>query len=379
MSIASIPARLRQEARSTASLVEDESPFSRMITNELLDVKSPRMWRGAVAELIGTALLAIFTIGMGMKREGEEGPSLLQGALGTGFFLAALISALSNVSGAHVNPAISIGFLVTRQITIIRFVIYSLFQTAGAIAGAGLLKVIIPGEYIGNLGLITPGKGITLYEALGVEILTTFFLLFVTLSLVDPGRDDLAGSVPLMVGLTVTVNILFGANFSGACMNPARNFGPAMIMGTFDNIWIYWAGPMAGAVLGSLTYDWFFSTSPFELNSLKRLTGKEDDEKNTGVFGIKESEKDVNLQLDDDNEADDEVTRSLLKEKLRREYTNGVPREADRRGSNEFRRSLVKERFQMGSISQISTKEEVAMSNENINLGNLENAPESKV
>lgn len=137
---------------------------------------------------------------------------------------------------------------------------------------------------------------------------------------------------------------------------------------------------MAGAVLGSLTYDWFFSTSPFELNSLKRLTGKEDDEKNTGFFGIKESEKDVNLQVDDDNEADDEVTRSLLKEKLRREYTNGVPRETDRRGSNEFRRSSVKERFQMGgSISQISTKEEVAMSNENINLGNLENAQESKV
>ncbi|CAG5122229.1 unnamed protein product [Candidula unifasciata] len=347
MSIASIPARLRAEARSTTSLDEDETAFSRMITNELLDIKSPRMWRGAVAELIGTALLAIFTIGIGMKKDGEEGPSwsMLQGAIGTGFFLAALISALSNVSGAHVNPAISIGFLFIVNLTV----------------------------------FILPGKEITVYEALGVEILTTFFLLFVTLSLVDPGRDDLAGSVPLMVGLTVTVNILFGANISGACMNPARSFGPAMILGDFEKNWIYWAGPMAGAVLGSLTYDWFFSSNPFEMNSLKKLTGKDDGRQSTGVFGIKENDKDLNLQIDDDNEGDDEATRSLLKEKLRREYTNGVVRESDRRDSAEFRRAAAKERFQMGSISQISSREEIAESNENINLGNLENAPESKV
>ncbi|BFZ06225.1 hypothetical protein BsWGS_09264 [Bradybaena similaris] len=374
MSVASIPARLRMEARSTTSLHEDETAFARIVTNELLDIKSIKMWRGAVAEFLGTGLLAIFTIGMGLKKEGEPGPPLLQAALGCGFFIAAIVSSLSNVSGAHLNPAVSIAFLVTRQISFTRFVVYTVFQTTGAVAGAGLLKVILPTMYVGNLGLTAPGPGITQYEALGIEILITFFFLFVILSLVDPGRDDLAGSVPLMVGLTLFANVLFAANLSGASMNPARAFGPAMILGNYEHQWVYWAGPLAGAVIGSLTYDWFFSTSPVEMDSLKKLAGKEVPKKDAGMYGLKDKVHDHDGH-DDHNEEEEDYARHLLNQKLRREHTNGLP------GDRSKGRFQLGSTGYLGSTGQLSTAGHAShrADDASINMADLEHAPESKI
>ncbi|XP_059149037.1 aquaporin-like [Physella acuta] len=255
MSIASIPCMLREEARTRKP---NEPCLSRFIDLELTDLKSLGLWRGAMAEFIGCLFLNMFTIKFGMV----AGVTHLQVALGCGFFFAVIITALSTVSGGHVNPAVSIGFLVTGHITVVRFIVYTVFQTCGGLTGVALLKVVIPESMHGNLGIIKIGKECTLGMAVGSEIYVTFFLMFVVMAMIDSGRKDVQGSIPFMVGLTVTINIFYGETLSGGIMNPVRNFAPALIKGDLENIWVYWVGPMIGGVIGSLTYDLVFATSP---------------------------------------------------------------------------------------------------------------------
>ncbi|KAI8767908.1 aquaporin AQPAn.G [Biomphalaria glabrata] len=276
MSIASIPDRLRDELSRGH---EGETIGQRLINRELNDLKNIAFWKGAVGEFVGCLLLVVFAVGMGLKQDGTEGPPLLQVAIGAGFLLAVLITALSTVSGGHVNPAISLGFLITGQISLVKCLVYILFQSAGAIAGAGLLKTTVPDSYVGTLGVVAPGEGVSSMEALGAEIIITFLLLFATLAMLDPGRSDMQGSVPLMVGLIVTVNALFAAPISGGCMNPIRSLGPAVIQENFENAWIYWVGPMIGAIVGSLCYDLLFATQPIGLRRLCKSPEVPDSEK----------------------------------------------------------------------------------------------------
>ncbi|KAH9494824.1 Aquaporin-4 [Bulinus truncatus] len=276
MSIASIPDRLRDEINQG---YPGETIAQRLINRELSDVKSLAFWKGAVGEFVGCLLLVVFAVGMGLKKEGTPDPPLLQLAIGAGFLLAVLITALSTVSGGHVNPAISVGFLITGHISLVRCIIYILFQSAGAIAGAGLLKLAVPESFVGNLGVVAPGEGVSSAEALGAEITITFLLLFATLSMIDPGRTDMQGSVPFMVGLIVSVNVLFAAPISGSCMNPIRSIGPAVVQEDFRNAWIYWVGPMIGAIVGSLCYDLLFATKPIGLRRLLKSPEVPDSEK----------------------------------------------------------------------------------------------------
>ncbi|KAK6971189.1 aquaporin AQPAn.G, partial [Biomphalaria glabrata] len=157
--------------------------------------------------------------------------------------------------------------------------VYITFQSAGAIAGAGLLKITVPYSYVGTLGVIAPGEGVSSLEALGAEIIINFLLLFVTVAMLDPGRPDAQGYVPFMIGLIATVDSLFAAPISGGCMNPIRSLGPAVIQETYENAWIYWVGPMIGAVAGSLCYDLLFATQPFGLRRLFKSPEVPDAEK----------------------------------------------------------------------------------------------------
>ncbi|GFO20323.1 Aquaporin [Plakobranchus ocellatus] len=261
MSVHSLPGLVK---RDNDRRISRESRWRTLLQQEKRDLLSLSLWRGAFAEFVGTGLLCTFTIGFGMTPEGGTPPSILQIAISVGFFLSVIITALSNVSGAHVNPGISVAFFVTGHCTFVRLLIYSVFQCLGAVTGTGLLKYMAPSSHVGSLGLIQPGPGITDTQAMLAEGMITFLLTFATVAMIDPKRTDVHGSIPLIVGLTVSVNIFFANTISGGCMNPARAFGPAVITGRWNRLHIYWLGPLAGAVIGGLLYDVFFSAGKLQ-------------------------------------------------------------------------------------------------------------------
>ncbi|XP_059145063.1 aquaporin-5-like [Physella acuta] len=229
------------------------------LNTEFDDLMSISFWKACLAEFFGTFLLCFFAIAMGLHKDGSPPPPLLQGALGSGLFLGVLISCLAAVSGGHVNPAVTVGFAVIREISLARTVCYIIFQCCGAVSGSMLLREITHENMVGGLGVIHPPEGIGNQQAIVVEMMITGFLVFVVMAHVDKGRRDIQGSVPFMVGLTIFANVLVGAPSSGGCMNPARALGPAVVMGDFQHQWIYWIAPLIGGALGSLLYTKVFA------------------------------------------------------------------------------------------------------------------------
>ncbi|XP_069120322.1 aquaporin AQPAn.G-like [Argopecten irradians] len=233
------------------------------LKREFEDLKSPDIWRATCAEWLGLCLVTLFATGTGLYHQSNplSAPSSINIALEAGFMIGCLVAVFGTVSGGHVNPTITIGFAVTREITLVRSILYIVAQSVGGICGSGILYLLTPsGMHHGSLGLILPGKDVTDLQALFAEAIIGFFLLFGTFALIDKDRTDLQGSIPLMIGLLVAINVLFGFNISGGCMNPARNFGPAVITGRLDKIWLYWVGDLCGGAIGALLYDKVFST-----------------------------------------------------------------------------------------------------------------------
>ena len=156
-------------------------------------------------------MLCCWTIGSGLHKD-KEIIDVLDLALIAGLFIGTIITVLQNVSGGDVNPAISIGLLVTRQISFVRFIFYVIAQISGGITAVILVKGLFPPDMCGTLGLISPGTDVTDAQAFGCEFFMAFLLLFGTVAMIDAGRSDIHGSIPLFVGFIVVVNVLFGVN-----------------------------------------------------------------------------------------------------------------------------------------------------------------------
>ena len=186
----------------------------RMMKEELDDLKSANFWRAVFAEFLGCLMLVLTGVGAGLHEENSPHPSSVHVILQAGFYIAVVISILGHVSGAHVNPALSAGFAVTRKISMARFVFYVIGQSAGAISGAALLKMLIPESMHGNFGLLTPSENVSPEQALVVEMIVTFILVFAVFALVDERRTDIGGSKPLIVGLVVCANIFFSVSIT---------------------------------------------------------------------------------------------------------------------------------------------------------------------
>ncbi|XP_005523282.1 PREDICTED: aquaporin-8 [Pseudopodoces humilis] len=202
-----------------------------------------------VAELLGSALF-IF-IGCLSVVEDSGGTGRLQPALAHGLALAVTIAVLGDISGGHFNPAVSLGVWLLGGLHITMLIPYWLSQLCGGMIGAGLAKAVAPSERFGNASGGAFG-GITADEQvpavlLGEIVLSSFLLLVVCMGAINGrSRTPLA---PLCIGLTVTADILAGGGVSGACMNPARAFGPALVANYWDYHWVYWVGPMVAALL----------------------------------------------------------------------------------------------------------------------------------
>lgn len=204
--------------------------------------------RALVAEFVGT--FALIFIGAGAGALGVGG--LVGVAFAHGLVLLAFVYAYGHISGTHINPAVTIGLLLAKQISAVAAVAHIVAQLVGGVAGAFALRYVLGGSETG-LGATVLAEGVTPTQGLVLETILTFFLVNIILNTAVSGKGrDISG---IAIGLTLTFCILMGGPLTGASLNPARTLGPALAASNFADIWLYFVGPILGGVIAALLYN----------------------------------------------------------------------------------------------------------------------------
>lgn len=205
------------------------------------------------AEFLGTFTLCFIGQGAVCVLGGADAAGMLGIAVAHGLALAVMISAFGATSGGHFNPAVTMSFLVTGRQSLPSAIAYWISQLLGAVVASYLLMTFIPRITVQatHLGAAVPDPGISGSAVFLIEFILTFFLVTAVWgTAVDERHPPIGG---FGIGLTVTMDILMGGRLTGAAMNPARAFGPALATGTWTAHWIYWVAPLvAGATAGML-------------------------------------------------------------------------------------------------------------------------------
>ncbi|KAG5842142.1 aquaporin-1-like [Anguilla anguilla] len=218
------------------------------------ELKSKAFWRAVLAELLGMTLFIFLSIAAAIGNPNNSNPDQeVKVSLAFGLSIATLAQSLGHISGAHLNPAVTLGMLASCQISMLKAVMYIVAQMLGASVASGIVYGVRP-EGVTALGLNSLNK-ITPSQGVGVELLATFQLVLCVIATTDKRRRDVTGSAPLAIGLSVALGHLTAISFTGCGINPARSFGPAVILGDFSDHWVYWVGPMCGGVAAALVYD----------------------------------------------------------------------------------------------------------------------------
>ena len=200
-----------------------------------------------------------------------QGNDLVAIALAHGLALGLMIQATGHISGGHFNPAVTVGMWITKRIDPRTAIAYIIAQLAGALAAAGALTLTfrdIERNATGvNLGVPFVGAHLSAGNAFVMEIITTFFLIYVIFGTAVDRRSS-KSIYGLAIGLIVTADIFAGGGVSGAAMNPSRWFGVAVVQGDYANAWVWIAGPIIGAVAAALLYSYVLlpnaATSPVD-------------------------------------------------------------------------------------------------------------------
>lgn len=219
----------------------DESPFR----------------RGA-AEFVGTFTLIFIGGGAGIM----SGQDIVAVALANGLAIGVMVTNLGHISGGHFNPAITLGFVATRRITMPLAFVYWLSQFAGATFAALILRWLLKNpSFIGAVPHVNTAR-IGVGSGLVVEIVLSFFLIWaVFATAVDP-RGAFKSIAGLAIGLTITIDVFMGGPLTGAAMNPARAFGPELVGNFWAQGWIYYLGPAIGGVVAAVAYDRLYLRPP---------------------------------------------------------------------------------------------------------------------
>lgn len=215
--------------------------------------------KALLAEFIATFALIFVGVGaIAADYISGGGLGLIGIALAHGLTIAVMVSATAAISGAHINPAVTIGAAITGKIPMGQAAGYIVAQCLGGIVAAVVIKMCVPASALEAVAMGTPalGNGITIAQGLTTEIILTFFLMFVIYgSAIDRRAPGMPG---LFIGLTVALDITMGGPITGAAMNPARHLGPALLGGGTQNLWLYWVGPIVGSCLAALVYHHIF-------------------------------------------------------------------------------------------------------------------------
>jgi MIP family channel proteins len=223
--------------------------------------------RKLAAEFIGTFTL-IF-IGGGsiiadkyLHATSQGGVGLFGIAAAHGLAIGIMVTAMGHISGGHFNPAVTIGFWVTKRLSTLQSLFYWFSQLLGATAAAYLLVFIVPESTwrADALSSITPdlAADFTRWPGMLLECVLTFFLVFVVFATAVDIKGAFNKIAGFAIGLTITMDILFAGPFTGSAVNPARAFGPALATHHWTNHGVYWVGPLFGGVLAGVIYDRLF-------------------------------------------------------------------------------------------------------------------------
>ncbi|KAL6178366.1 hypothetical protein ACLB2K_049884 [Fragaria x ananassa] len=214
-----------------------------------------------LAEFIATLLFVFAGVGSAiaydkLTTDAALDPSgLVAVAVAHAFALFVGVSVAANISGGHLNPAVTFGLAVGGNITILTGIFYWIAQLLGSTVACFLLK-FVTSESVPTHGL---ASGVGAIEGIVFEIIITFGLVYtVYATAADPKKGSLGTIAPIAIGFIVGANILAAGPFSGGSMNPARSFGPAVVSGNFAYNWIYWVGPLVGGGLAGLVYGDIF-------------------------------------------------------------------------------------------------------------------------
>jgi aquaporin Z len=227
----------------------------------------PALSRRLAAEALGTFGLVFVGAAVVVVNGGfpNSGIGLLGIALAHAVVLSVMVSATMTISGGHLNPAVTIGLLVGRRIDVVSAAAYIVTQLAAAVVAALLVKQLLPPNAVRGAVLGTPviASSVTLAQAIGLELVLTFFLVSAVYgTAVSPDAPRVAG---FGIGLVLLFDILVGGPLTGAAMNPARAFGPALVAGAWVGHLVYWVGPILGGILAALLWEFLLlprSASP---------------------------------------------------------------------------------------------------------------------
>ncbi|XP_035799659.1 uncharacterized protein LOC111588756 isoform X4 [Amphiprion ocellaris] len=198
-------------------------------------------WRCVAAEFFAMLLFVLLSLGStinwGAAGQDVHPPDLVLISLCFGLSISTMVQCFGHISGAHINPAVTAAMVVTRKLSLAKAAFYLLAQCVGAIVGAAILYGITPASVRGGLGVTGVNTSISVGNALVVELFITFQLVFTVFATCDYKRKDLKGSSALAIGLSVCIGHLFAIPYTGASMNPARSFGPAVVTWSWENHW----------------------------------------------------------------------------------------------------------------------------------------------
>jgi len=208
------------------------------------------VWRRASAEFVGTFVLVLAGCGAIVVNSQAGALGHVGVALTFGLAIMVMISAAGHISGAHFNPAVTLAFALTRPFSWREVPAYWLGQFGGAIAAAACLRLLF-GPAAG-LGATVPAG--SAWQSVGLEVLLSAVLMYVIMAVATDTRA-VGQLAAVAIGGAVVLDALWAGPISGASMNPARSFGPALLSGVWDAHWVYWVGPLLGAVLGATLYQ----------------------------------------------------------------------------------------------------------------------------
>ena len=199
-----------------------------------------------LAECLGTFVLVFVACGVA----GQTGGSLGVTSAAFGLVIVAMAYSIGNVSGCHINPAVSIAMLCAKKMSMKDFIGYVVAQFVGAIAGAGVLQLVVKDTT--KLGTNALYNGDALASFIIEAVLTCIFVLAILGVTSKKENSNIAG---LVIGGALTLVHLLGINFTGTSVNPARSFGPALIAGNLSDIWVFLLAPLVGGILAAVIYS----------------------------------------------------------------------------------------------------------------------------